>query len=514
MIFNIPGECYTTMGCSRPGQPVEHSADSFVYARYHAQWQLPRLKDGQMPLTSQYFELISYRRNHHLIVLNKGKTEEVFERLIITPFQKFVRIESFSGILLLGATIIALIWANSPISESYRNLWRFEFGVISEWISLQKPLILWINDALMAVFFFLIGLEIKREILIGELNTVKKASLPLFAAVGGMVVPVAIFLLLNRDSQAESGWGVPMATDIAFSLAIITLLGRRVPIGLKVFLTAFAIVDDLGAVMVIAIFYSDGIKWGLIGLSLLPVILLMFLPFLRFYSKVLTLIIGVVVWYLFLKAGIHPTLAGVLMAFTVPIRQRIDSHTYQNKLSMIATNFDNEINKNAPILTGHQIECIDTLEDWTEKVQSPLQHLEHKLHYWVAYLIMPVFALANAGVIFSSDMNLDFNLTVVIATSLFVGKSLGIPLFTFIGLKLKLIELPAGVNFQQVFGVAFLAGVGFTMSIFISNLAFEQHPELMDSSKVGILLGSVISGAVGYIILRLLGKKSVKAHPS
>jgi NhaA family Na+:H+ antiporter len=439
--------------------------------------------------------------------VNKPKTDDVIERLIITPFQKFVRIESFSGILLFGATVIALIWANSPLSESYRNLWAFEFGVVSEWISIEKPLILWINDALMAVFFFLIGLEIKRELLIGELNTVKKASLPLIAALGGMLVPVAIYLLLNRNPDAANGWGIPMATDIAFSLAIITLLGKRVPVGLKVFLTAFAIVDDLGAVMVIAIFYSEGIKWGLIGISLLLVVLLMFLPFLRFYSKVLTLIIGIVVWYLFLKAGIHPTLAGVLMAFTVPIRQRIDTNTYQNKLSMIASNFDNEINKKAPILTGHQIECIDTLEDWTEKVQSPLQHLEHKLHYWVAYLVIPVFALANAGVIFSDDMNLDLTLSLVIVVSLFIGKSLGIPLFTYIGLKLNLIELPDGVTFNQVFGIAFLGGIGFTMSIFIGNLAFSGQPQLMDSAKISILVGSTLSGLAGYFLLRGIGKK-------
>jgi len=438
-----------------------------------------------------------------------AKTETVIERLF-SPFQRFVRIESFSGILLLGATLIALAWANSPLSESYLALWKFEFGITSELIKLYKPLILWINDALMAIFFFLIGLEIKRELLIGELNTVKKAAFPLIAAVGGMVIPVLFYVILNTNPDASNGWGVPMATDIAFSLAIITLLGKRVPIGLKVFLTAFAIVDDLGAVMVIAIFYSEGINWGLLGIALIPVIILIFMPYLGFYSKVFTAIIGVAVWYMFLKAGIHPTVAGVLMAFTIPIRQRINTNTYQNKLSMIASNFDNEVNENAPILSHHQLECIDTLEEWTEKVQSPLQHLEHKLHTWVAFLIMPLFALANAGVVFSSEMSLNWNLVMVIAIALFAGKSIGIPLFTFIGLRLKLIDLPSGVDFRQIFGIAFLAGVGFTMSIFISNLAFETQPELMDSAKIGILIGSTISGLTGYVLLRMIGRKKLK----
>ncbi len=234
---------------------------------------------------------------------------------LLSPIQKFVRIESLSGILLFGATLLALILANSPLADRFQSLWQFKIGISSSGFELIKPLILWINDGLMTIFFFLIGLEIKRELMIGELNSVKKASFPLFAAIGGMLVPVIFFLVLNRNPDNSHAWGIPMATDIAFSLAILTLLGKRVPLGLKMFLIAFAIVDDLGAVMVIALFYSGSIKWSLIGISLLLLGVLFFLSYRKYFSHGVFLTIGIIIWYLFLKAGIHPTIAGVLLAF-------------------------------------------------------------------------------------------------------------------------------------------------------------------------------------------------------
>ncbi len=424
------------------------------------------------------------------------------KKALVTPFQKFVRIESLSGMLLFGATIMALILANSRFGEQFQAFWQFKIGISTSGFELIKPLILWVNDGLMAVFFFLIGLEIKRELLIGELNTVKKASFPLFAAIGGMAAPVILFLVLNDNPETSLGWGIPMATDIAFSLAILTLLGKRVPIGLKVFLTAFAIVDDLGAVLVIAIFYSETIKWSLILISLVLLAILFFLSYKKIYSKGLILGFGIIIWVLFLKAGIHPTIAGVLLALTVPIRQKIRMDPYIRKLKSITEKICIECDPDSTLLTKDQIKEIDNLEDWTEGVQSPLQHLEHKLHNWVAFFIMPVFALSNAGVAIGGDMELDTMLSGIIVISLVIGKLIGVTTLSLIGVKLGLAELPEGVGFRQIIGVSLLAGVGFTMSIFVANLAFFESPQMLDSAKMGIIAGSLIAGIAGYLVLR------------
>jgi len=429
-------------------------------------------------------------------------------KILITPFQKFVQIESLSGMLLFGATVLALVLANSPLATQFQSLWQFELGITTSSFELIKPLILWINDGLMAIFFFLIGLEIKRELLIGELNTVKKASFPLFAAIGGMLVPVVLFLILNKTPETSHAWGIPMATDIAFSLAILSLLGKRVPLGLKVFLTAFAIVDDLGAVMVIALFYSESINWLLIAIAIVLLAILFFLSYKQIHAKPILLFFGIIIWVLFLKAGIHPTIAGVLLAFTVPIRQRVNVRTYVDKLCNIVDDIKESGNSDSPLLTKDQIEGIDDLEDWTEKVQSPLQLLEHRLHNWVAYLIMPLFALSNAGVSFKGDGNLDSTLGGIIVVSLLVGKLIGVTLLSWVGVKLRFAELPEGVNFRQVVGISLLAGVGFTMSIFVANLAFYGNDYLLDSAKAGILTGSLIAGISGYLVLRLGSKKS------
>lgn len=434
----------------------------------------------------------------------------MIERILVTPFQKFVKIESLSGILLFSATIFALIWANSPFAHLYESLWDYKLGITTESFSLNKPLILWVNDGLMTIFFFLIGLEIKRELIIGELNSVRKAAFPFFAAIGGMLVPVGLFVLLNNNPETLAGWGIPMATDIAFSLAILNLLGKRVPLSLKVFLTAFAIVDDLGAVLVIALFYSTGIKWALLAYAMGLVGILFALSYWRLYSKYLYLIVGIVVWVLFLKSGIHPTIAGVLLALTIPIRQRIGVQAYTRKVSGIIEGFEFSKKGEAPILSSKQIEELDDLEDWTTAVQSPLQHLEHRLHNWVAYLVMPIFALANAGISFGENMHLDYALIASIAIGLFIGKGIGVSLFSILGVKMKLAAFPEGVNYKSIIGVALLAGVGFTMSIFISNLAFVDSI-FEDSAKVGILLGSLVSGIVGYVFLYMCSKKDCSA---
>lgn len=432
----------------------------------------------------------------------------MLNKYLLTPFQRFIKAESFSGILLFGATIIALIWANSPLSESYQNLWQFKIGISSEAFELKKPLILWINDGLMAIFFFLIGLEIKRELIIGELNSFKKASFPLFAAIGGMIFPLTFFFLFNKNPETIDGWGIPMATDIAFSLAILRLLGNRIPLSIKIFLTAFAIVDDIGAVLVIAVFYSESINWILILISLIPLTILFILSSRGIYLKYLVLLFGILIWILFLKSGIHPTVAGVLISFAIPIRQRIDTETFSGNLLEIDKKLKEYNDKKIPILTKEQINQIDNLERWTAKVQSPLQHLENKLHSWAAYFIMPVFALSNAGVTFSKDMNFDLPLVINLILSLVVGKCIGVSLMSFLSVKLKVAELPAGIRPMQIIGIALLAGVGFTMSIFIANLAFAGNAVYVDSSKVGILAGSVIAGISGYVVLRLSSEKT------
>ncbi len=428
-------------------------------------------------------------------------------KLLVTPFQKFVRIESLSGILLFGATLLALLLANSVFSDQFQSLWQYKMGFDSSGFQLVKPLILWINDGLMAVFFFLIGLEIKRELLIGELNSVKKASFPVFAAIGGMLLPVSLYLLLNKNPETAGAWGIPMATDIAFSLAILRLLGNRIPLGLKVFLTAFAIVDDLGAVLVIAIFYSSAIKWTLVLAALALLGLLFILSRRNIYSRYLTMFTGIIIWYLFLKAGIHPTIAGVLVALTVPIRRKINTETYIEKLCEIVAGIQESGDRKAPLLSREQIEEIDELEDWTEKFQSPLQHLEHKLHNWVAFFIMPLFAFSNAGVALGGGMDLDGSLGITIVTGLVAGKLLGITIFSWLGVKLGLAELPEEVNYGQIVGVALLAGVGFTMSIFVANLAFPDNAQLLDSAKVGILIASLLAGICGYLVLRFTSRK-------
>ena len=431
----------------------------------------------------------------------------MFKQKILSPFQNFVRIESMSGILLFGATLIALFWANSPWADSYHSLWQYKMGLGTEGFQLTKPLILWINDGLMAIFFFLIGLEIKRELRIGELNTLRKASLPVFAALGGMVVPVGLYLLLNRNPETMHGWGVSMATDIAFTLAILKLLGNRVPVSLKVFLTAFAIIDDIGAVLVIALVYSGTVDWALIGWAAGLLAILFTLSYFRLYSKYLLVVAGVIVWVLFLKAGIHPTIAGVLLAFTVPVHQRMSMSENIDRLAAILTRVQQAKAVKEPVLTHEQIHEIDQLEDWISGVQSPLQHLEHKLHNWVAYLIMPLFAFANAGVSLNTGTELHVSLIGTIVISLFFGKLIGVSLFSWIGIRLRLADLPGDLSFRQILGVGALAGVGFTMSIFIANLAFGSETAYLDSAKAGILLASVLAGSIGYFWLRLSRSK-------
>ncbi|MDZ7633266.1 MAG: Na+/H+ antiporter NhaA [Bacteroidales bacterium] len=422
--------------------------------------------------------------------------------IIVTTFQKFRPAQSLGGILLFGATIVALVFANTQLRDVYETIKETVVGINAGNFSLNKPLILWVNDGLMAIFFFMIGLEIKRELMIGELNTPAKAALPLLAAVGGMAIPIVFYLFLNNNPQASSGWGIPMATDIAFSLAILKILGNRVPVGLKVFLAAFAIIDDIGAVLVIALFYSSSIDWLMLLWAAIPTAILVALNLRNLFPKYFHLLCGIVIWYFFLKSGIHPTIAGVLLAFTIPLRQKTDLKTFTGKVGEIADEIRAVDGDHTPLLTSEQMEQIDDIEEWTEKVQSPLQHIEHVLQGWVAYLIIPLFAFFNAGVAFSSGIDPDLPLITSLALSLFLGKTIGVTVFSYFGIRLKIASLPLGVSFGQIAGTAMLAGVGFTMSVFIANLAFANAVVLMDSAKIGILAGSMVSGVAGYLMLR------------
>ena len=421
---------------------------------------------------------------------------------ILSPFQKFVNLQSSTGILLLATTIIALVWANSAFSESYQSFWQYEIGIVTDSFELVKPLILWVNDGLMSIFFFLIGLEIKREFLIGELNSTKKVMFPLFGALGGIALPVILYLVLNQSPDTLKGWGIPMATDIAFALAVLKVLGNRVPTSLKIFLTAFAIVDDLGAVLVIAIFYSGELNLVMLGGALGLLALIYILSYRGLYSEFVTIIAGFIVWLLFLKAGLHPTLAGILMAFAGPVRQKISTDEFTDQLDSIVKNIKESTILQKPVLSGEQLELIDDLENWSDKYRSPLQHLEHKLHNWVAYLVIPIFALANAGVAINGEGGLETALVVNIMICLILGKSIGISTVIFAARKLKLIDVPSDITNRQIVGVSFLAGIGFTMAIFIAGLAFNSSPEYIDSAKIGILIGSFISAILGYGILR------------
>ena len=420
------------------------------------------------------------------------------------PLSRFIKLETSSSIILFIATVAALILANSPLSDVYINFWNNYITISLPGFELSKPVLKWINDGLMVVFFFLIGLEIKREFVLGELNNFKKASLPIFAAIGGMILPALLFVILNYGKPGSQGWGIPIATDIAFSLGILQLLGKKVPLSLKVFLMAFAIIDDLGAVLVIALFYSSNLVWSYIGIGLVIIVFLIFLSSRGFYSKYFFFLMGVIVWVLFLKSGIHTTIAGVLLALTIPLQRKTNTKLFYNKAKKALDIFIIDFNKNeyeTKILTKNQLAAIDELEDLAEKTAPPLQYLEHSLHGWVSYLIMPLFAFANAGVVFSFSGESNFSLSSNIATSMVIGKALGIFLFSFLLVKLKISELPKDVSLTMLAGISILGGLGFTMSLFINSLAYTDQT-LIDAAKMGVLIGSMVAGMLGYVVLR------------
>ncbi len=380
-------------------------------------------------------------------------------------FKKFFNNSQSSGIILIFCVLISLLIANSSAAENFQHFLDQEVG--THLFGLEYPVSIWINDGLMAVFFLLVGLEIKRELVEGELSSFKNASLPIFAAVGGMLVPAAIYSIFNTGTEYSNGWGIPMATDIAFSLAIISMLGKKIPNSIKIFLAALAIVDDLGAILVIAIFYTEQIHWSYLLLSFGVTALLFILNFLKVTKTIFYIIPGLFLWYFLHHSGIHATIAGVLLAFSIP------------------TNASN-------------VEI------------SPLEKLEHQLHIPVSFLIMPIFALTNTNITFSSEMvaGVTSTLGLGIICGLVLGKLIGINLFSLIAIKLKLSSLPQNSNWLQMIGVGLLAGIGFTMSIFIALLSFKGEIPIQDEAKFAILIASFIAAIAGFTILSVSSKEN------
>ncbi|HCN49104.1 MAG TPA: Na+/H+ antiporter NhaA [Chryseobacterium sp.] len=382
-------------------------------------------------------------------------------------FKKFFNNSQASGIILIFCVLISLLIANSAAAETFQNFLDKVVG--THLFGLEYPVSIWINDGLMAVFFLLVGLEIKRELVEGELSSFKNASLPIFAAVGGMLVPAVIYSIFNSGTEYSNGWGIPMATDIAFSLAIISMLGKKIPNSIKIFLAALAIVDDLGAILVIAIFYTEQIHWSYLLLSFGMTALLFILNFLKVTRTIFYIIPGLFLWYFLHHSGIHATIAGVLLAFSIP------------------TNASN-------------VEI------------SPLEKLEHQLHIPVSFLIMPIFALTNTNITFSGDMvaGITSTLGLGIICGLILGKLIGINLFSLLAIKLKLSALPQNSNWLQMIGVGLLAGIGFTMSIFIALLSFKNEIHIQDEAKFAILIASFIAAVLGFTILSMSSKGNME----
>ena len=434
--------------------------------------------------------------------------EKTFKR-VSTPFEHFLHAQTTTGIILMFMTVLALILANTPLTETYTHFFHTKIDLaVGDW-HLEHTIHHWINDGLMAIFFFIIGLEIKREILVGELSNIKVAILPILAAIGGMVLPALIYYSINAGGEGAGGWGIPMATDIAFAISALVLLGNRVSPALVTFLVALAIVDDLGAVIVIAVFYTDQINMlplGLAGLSFLIMVLFnrvgihMILPY---------FIVGLFMWFFMLESGIHATIAGVIAAMAIPSKPKQAPIDFSMSTRNILDEYDSY-----PIATDHMMHerqkaLLLNIKDRIDAVGTPAARLEHDLHLPVALIIIPLFALANAGI------SIDFSsigttiaqpVSLGIIAGLILGKVVGIAGVAWLAIKLGIAKLPEGSSMSQLFGVAFLGGIGFTMSIFVADLAFLGNDALIFQAKVGILAASLFAGLFGYFWLRFIAK--------
>lgn len=451
----------------------------------------------------------------------KGTPIEALNRPIdrlLRPFQRFSDQESSSAQVLLLCAVLAMVLMNSPLSVGFQSVLSQPVGFKLGPLEVIKPLQIMINDGLMALFFFVIGLEIKREILVGELASVQKAAMPMLAALGGMVVPAAIFFAFNVGTPGKPGWGIPMATDIAFALGILALAGPRVPASAKIFLAALAIVDDIGAVIVIAIFYTASIQAGLLLAAGGVVLVLVAMNAAGIRRPFAYGLVGFVLWLLVLKSGVHATIAGVTLAMCIPASARLDVKLFRSRMDKQLAAFSApEIGDETPLLTEEQDVILRNMESDLEMVGTPLQTLMTSFHSLSAWFIMPLFALANAGLdLRAMDIagTLSGSVSLGVMLGLVLGKPIGILLFCFVGLKLGWAKLPRGLGWQHLFPVAILAGVGFTMSLFISSLAFDSAAAEYQQAKLGVLCASLIAGAVGFVLLKKSIRRPTLAEPS
>ena len=436
--------------------------------------------------------------------------ERAFER-VLTPLDEFIHRQTTSGVLLMLCAIVALYIANSQWSESYHHLLEMPFTIGVEGFQLSKPLHHWINDGLMAIFFFVVGLELKREILVGELADPKQAMLPIIAAIGGMLMPAIFYIAINPQGHTFDGWGVPMATDIAFALGALALLGNRIPKNLLTFLVALAIVDDLGAVIVIALFYTETINFTALITAGVVMFLLISLNRGGIRMSLPYLLLGVVLWIAMLKSGVHATLAGIFLAFTIPMRPKYDPKRLLSQIDQMVGQIRQAYHREENILKNHKLRSqVRALGEGVRLVQAPAQVLERKLHIPSAYFVIPIFSLANAGIpIEGSSLGntLTHPVALGITAGLIIGKLIGIAGFSWLAVRTGIATLPQSLNFKHIIGVALMGGIGFTMSIFIAELGFAHHPQDLLMAKTGILLGSALAGFSGFLWLYFFTSK-------
>ncbi len=425
-------------------------------------------------------------------------------RHLLLPTHSFVRTEAASGVILLAAAVAAIVWANSPWDESYSDLWESTLSVDVGLFSISEELRVWVNKALMTFFFFVVGLEIKRELVHGELGDVRRAALPAVAALGGMVVPALLFLSLNAGGDGARGWGIPMATDIAFALGVLALLGRRIPSEVRVFLLALAIVDDIGAIVVVAIFYAESVSFEALGMAVLLLGVIVAMRRTGVQGVNAYFIVGALFWVAVLKTGVHATIAGVVLGLLTPASPYFTKSTYAESMGSLVTGFREALAEGdedrAEMLLGQA-------EQLTEGTEAPLERLERLLHPLTSFAVVPLFALANAGLDLSGGIlgdSMSSPITLGIILGLVIGDPLGIVGFSWVAVRLGITSLPTGMRWAHMVGVGLLGGMGFTVSLFITGLAFEDA-ELISEAKVGILAASVIAGLAGYAFLRTLG---------
>ncbi len=429
----------------------------------------------------------------------------------INTFQDFISKEALSGVILFLATVLAVVVANSSLGDAYYELWNMPLGVTVGDTTISMSIMHWINDGLMALFFLMVGLEIKREMLIGELSSVKKASFPVVAAIGGMLIPALIYVGFNTSNPM--GFGIPMATDIAFALGILMLLGNRVNPALKLFLVALAVVDDLGAVLVVATVYTNEIH----AIYFLHAILVYALIWILNLKGVKTLwpylILGIALWVFIHKIGIHATIAGVLLAFAVPISSKTEEEDFVENTKKAIHEFETHIDT-IPILNHHQIDALENMAYGYDKVQNPLVKLEHMLHGFSAFFIMPLFAFSNAGVIIDfSAMSTHLSIVLGVIFGLLVGKPLGIFGLTYVATKLKWVHKPDNITWNEIFAAGFLGGIGFTMSIFITQLAFTDEA-LIGAVKLAIFIASFIAAVIGVVLILKSNRATAQSNAS